>query len=173
MPTTHLIRTLFIAVMGTFLTAAPAVAQTPLLQGSNTDTGSVWWNELVSKNPDRARDFYQSVMGWTPKIAASEDPTRQPAPGESEYTTFMQNGTESAGLTKFEGKGPDEPKPGWLMYVQVADVDDAVAKALVKGGKVIKAPTEVRNLGRIAIVEDPEGNPVGLFAPAAAKVNAN
>jgi predicted enzyme related to lactoylglutathione lyase len=105
------------------------------------------------------------VLGWSPKIVAADDNSRPPAPGESAYTLFMANGTESAGLTKYEGKDPNDPKPGWLMYVQVADVDNAVIEALRKGGKVLKAPTDAAKVGRIAVIQDLDGNALGLYAP--------
>lgn len=143
----------------------PAAAQSPQTTADAADTGTVWWNELISANPDRSRDFYESVVGWTPKIVAAEDNTRAPAPGEAAYTLFTAKGTETAGLTKYEGKDPNDPKPGWLMYIQVADVDNAVVEALRKGGKVLKAPTDAAKIGRLAVVQDLDGNAIGLYAP--------
>jgi uncharacterized protein len=148
-----------------FLTL-PANAQSPAPVSSG-DNGSVWWNELVSANPDKAREFYGSVIGWTPKIVSATDDTRPPAPGEADYTLFTANGTEQAGLTKYDSTKPNDPKPGWLTYIQVPDVDAAVVEAMKLGGKVLKAPTDADNVGRIAVIQDPDGNPVGLVAPLA------
>ena len=72
-------RTVFISLLtagltaglATGLTTLPAVAQSTQA-ATNADTGTVWWNELISANPDRSRDFYSSVVGWTPKIVAAE-----------------------------------------------------------------------------------------------------
>lgn len=155
--------TLFSAVFAAFF-SLPANAQSPA-PAAQADNGSVWWNELISANPERSRDFYAGVIGWTPKIVAAEDTSRPPAAGENEYTLFMQNGSESAGLAKYDGKEPTDPKPGWLTYIQVSNVDDAVVEALKKGGKVLKAPTDANNIGRLAIVADPDGNPFGLVTP--------
>jgi predicted enzyme related to lactoylglutathione lyase len=146
--------------------ALPALAESPALQSSAGDNGTVWWNELISANPEKSREFYASVAGWTPKIVAADDNSRPPAPGESEYTLFMNNGTEAAGVSKYEGKLPSDPKPGWLTYIQVADVDGAVVQALKLGGKVLKAPSDVDKVGRIAVIEDPDGNAVGLYTAA-------
>ncbi len=145
--------------------AIPAMAQSPSPQASNSEKGSVWWSELVSANPQKSRDFYASVVGWTPKIVAADDNSRPPAPGESDYTLFTANGTEQAGLTTYDAKQPNDPKPGWVNYIQVGDVDAALVQALQKGGKVLKAPADVDNVGRIAIIQDPDGNPVGLYQP--------
>jgi predicted enzyme related to lactoylglutathione lyase len=155
---------LLTAALTAGLTSLPAAAQNPQAT-TDADTGTVWWNELISANPDRSRDFYASVIGWTPKIVSADDNSRAPAPGEAAYTLFTTNGTESAGLTKYEGKDPNDPKPGWLMYVQVADVDNAVVEALRKGGKVLKAPTDAAKIGRIAVIQDLDGNAIGLYAP--------
>lgn len=132
---------------------------------TDADNGTVWWNELVASDPDRSRDFYQTVAGWTPKIVAADDNTRAPAPGEPAYTLFSAGSTEAAGMTKYEGKDASDPKPGWLMYIQVADVDTAVGEALKKGGKILRAPADATKIGRIAIVQDPDGNAFGLFSP--------
>jgi predicted enzyme related to lactoylglutathione lyase len=146
------------------LSSMPAAAQSPQAT-TDADTGTVWWNELISADPDRSRDFYQSVAGWTPKIVAADDNTRAPAPGEAAYTLFDAGTAEAAGMTKYEGKDPNDPKPGWLMYIQVADVDNAVGEALKKGGKILRAPADAAKIGRIAVVQDPDGNAVGLYAP--------
>lgn len=146
--------------------ALPASAQSPTTASAG-DNGSVWWNELVSADPDKARDFYASVIGWTPKIVSADDNSRPPAPGESDYTLFTANGAEQAGLTKYDGTKPTDPKPGWLTYVQVPDVDAAVVEAMKRGGKVLKAPSDADNVGRIAVIQDPDGNSVGLFTPVA------
>lgn len=170
MPAIHTeLRAAMIALISTLcavFTAMPANAQSLTPPSAQGEAGSVWWNELISANPERSRDFYASVIGWTPKIVAAEDTSRPPAPGENEYTLFMQNGVESAGLAKHDDQEPTDPKPGWLTYIQVASVDDAVVEALKKGGKVIKAPTDAVNVGRIAIIADPDGNTVGLYAPS-------
>ncbi len=145
--------------------AIPAMAESPSQPSASKDTGSVWWNELVSANPEKARDFYANVVGWTPKIVAADDNSRPPAPGESEYTLFTANGSEQAGLSKYEGKQPTDPKPGWITYIQVTNVDDAVVQAMKMGGKVLRAPADVDKVGRLAIVQDPDGNSVGLYMP--------
>ncbi len=31
-----------------------------------TKHGEIWWTELNTRDPEKARDFYTKVMGWTP-----------------------------------------------------------------------------------------------------------
>lgn len=130
------------------------------------DVGTVWWSEVVSADPVRSRDFYASVAGWTPKIVAADDQSRAPNPGEAAYTLYLRNGTEVAGAAQYESSDPNAVRPGWLTYIQVANVDTAVAEAQKKGGKVLKAPYDAEGMGRFAIVADPDGIAVGLVTPA-------
>jgi predicted enzyme related to lactoylglutathione lyase len=133
----------------------------------SADVGTVWWSEVVSADPARSRDFYASVAGWTPKIVAADDQSRAPNPGEAEYTLYLRNGTEVAGAAQYESNDRNAVRPGWLTYIQVANVDAAVAEAQKKGGKVLKAPYDAEGMGRFAIVSDPDGIAVGLVTPAA------
>ena len=150
------------AICTIMVSSAGAAEPTP---ATDSDTGSVWWNEIVTENPDRTREFYKNVIGWSPKIVAADDHTRAPVAGEAEYTLFMQNNTESSGLTKYDGKEPSDPKPGWLMYIQVANVEEASLQAVKNGGKLLKAPYDATRIGRLSIIRDPDGNTVGLFTP--------
>lgn len=144
-----------------------ALAETPAA-GTGSETGTVWWSEILSSNPARTRDFYAGVAGWTAKTVAAVDTTRAPNPGEAEYTVFMRDGVEVAGASKLEAGDMDDSRPGWITYIQVASVDDAVVEALKNGGRVLKAPFDDANSGRMAIVADPDGIPVGLVTPKAA-----
>ncbi len=151
------------------LHAAPVRAENSAATAS--ETGTIWWSEIMSTDPARTRDFYASVAGWTPKTVAATDTTRPPNPGEAEYTLFMHNGIEVAGASKLE-TGDSDARPGWMSYIEVANVDTAVIEALKKGGRILKAPFDDANTGRMAIVADPDGIPVGLVTPrASAPVN--
>jgi predicted enzyme related to lactoylglutathione lyase len=152
--------------------AALAVQASPVLAEGDTaatgaETGTVWWSEIMSADPARTRDFYASVAGWTPKTVAATDTTRPPNPGEAEYTLFTHNGVEVAGASKLDADDADDIRPGWIAYIQVTSVDTAVVEALKKGGRILKAPFDDASIGRLAIVADPDGIPVGLVTPKA------
>ncbi|HEX2842312.1 VOC family protein [Hyphomicrobium sp.] len=155
------------AVLAAGLFGSTALAENTTAPDAS-QVGSVWWSELVSSDPARSRDFYASVFGWAPKVVSAEDTSRAPDPGEAEYTIFMRDGVEVAGAAAAENKRPDDIKPGWVTYIQVANVDQAVVEALKKGGKILKAPFDDGNSGRFAIIQDPDGIAVGLVAPLAA-----
>ena len=56
-----------------------------------------------------------------------------------------------------------------MPYIQVANVDSAVRAAEEMGGKIVESPYDVPKVGRLAVVEDPEGAVFGLVTPCAGK----
>lgn len=152
------------AVIAVAAQGAPAAAATAQ-NTSCTENGTVWWNELISPNPEKVRSFYSKVIGWTPRVVALDDNARPPKAGEAEYTLFLVNGREAAGLAKIDDAAGEAMEAGWFSYIQVENVDTAVLAAANNGGKVLKFPFDVPDVGRIAIVEDPQGAAFGLVAP--------
>ena len=55
-----------------------------------------------------------------------------------------------AGAAQAEAAPGQAPASFWLTYIQVANVDAAALKAVELGGKLLEAPTDVPNTGRIA-----------------------
>jgi predicted enzyme related to lactoylglutathione lyase len=148
------------AAGGATRTDAQAAAADP-------DIGTVWWNELLTKDPARARAFYSRVIGWTPKVVALDDPSRPARRGETEYTMFSAGSKEAAGAMQADDDTDFADMPAsWLTYIQVADVDAASRRALEAGGKVLHAPADAPGVGRVAIIEDLEGARIGLVTPS-------
>ena len=56
--------------------------------------------------------------------------------------------------------------PNWLSYFTTADVDASVKKAGELGGKTLAPPMDIPNIGRFAIVQDPQGAVFALFRSA-------
>lgn len=135
-------------------------------QDLGSDVGTIWWAELRTNDPQKTQDFYANVLGWTPKLVAQNDTSRPPNAGEQGYTVFTMGDQEVAGAEAIPAGETGKVKPGWLTYVQVVDVDAAARKAIEHGGKIIQLPTDVTGVGRMAEIEDPEGNRVGLVAPS-------
>jgi predicted enzyme related to lactoylglutathione lyase len=114
--------------------------------------GKFSWNELATTDVAGATAFYTSLLGWT---TAAFGP---------EYTLFKKGDHDIGGMMK-------APQPGmpaqWVAYVTVEDVDATAAKAVELGGKVMAPPFDVPSIGRIAILLDPQGAPIGIFKPQA------
>lgn len=119
--------------------------------------GRVWWSELWTRDPGAARDYYGNLLGWT----FAEMPT-----GDGPYVVASRNGEMAAGIMDVTGMpGMDDTPPHWFTYLAVDDVDAAVALTKAAGGQVLRDPWDVPGVGRIAIVTDPTGAPVGIMTP--------
>ena len=54
----------------------------------------------------------------------------------------------------------------WLSTIEVEDVDVAVAKAAELGAAIIQQPKDMANIGRFAVMRDPNGAAIGLLQSA-------
>ncbi|MBO9621291.1 MAG: VOC family protein [Sphingomonas sp.] len=106
--------------------------------------GSWIWYELLTNDAPAALDFYTRVVGWTPTKFEG-------AP--SDYTILNAGGEGLGGVMP----NPMPTPPAWLGYIGVDDVDAMVAKIESLGGKVHMPPTTMEQVGRMALVEDPQG----------------
>ena len=125
---------------------APEVAVKPTgeTRGRNPH-GSFIWYELLTTDPDAAAIFYGNVVGWR---------TRSAGQGGVDYRLFSIDGTDIGGLMKSE---EGMPPPVWLGYIGVDDVDAAATTIKEAGGAIHVPPTDIPNVGRFAMVGDPQG----------------
>jgi predicted enzyme related to lactoylglutathione lyase len=56
-------------------------------------------------------------------------------------------------------------RPTWLGYIYVPDVDQALRNIEAADGKTLMPATDIPNVGRIAMVADPQGNPFYVMKP--------
>ena len=125
---------------------APEVAVKPTgeTRGRNPH-GSFIWYELLTTDPDSAAIFYGNVVGWQ---------TRSAGQGGVDYRLLSIDGTDIGGLMKSE---EGMPPPVWLGYIGVDDVDAAATTIKEAGGAIHVPPTDIPNVGRFAMVGDPQG----------------
>jgi predicted enzyme related to lactoylglutathione lyase len=117
------------------------------------EPGSFCWNELMTSETGGAAKFYSQLFGWkTEAFSGAEMP----------YTLFKTNGRQVAGL--MARPNPQMP-PQWLAYVHVGNVDASTQQARELGAKVCLEPKDIPTVGRIAIIQDPQGASLGLFQP--------
>jgi predicted enzyme related to lactoylglutathione lyase len=50
-------------------------------------------------------------------------------------------------------------------YVMVEDIDNVLAKVEKLGGKIAMPKMEIKSVGLTAIIQDTEGNVIGLWKP--------
>lgn len=129
-----------------------AEGQSRPLQGSNV------WYELMTPDPDGATKFYDAVVpGWS---------IGQPIGGDQDYRMINRSdGGMAGGVLKLTDEMRTEGgRPLWMGYVGVDDVDATVARIEAKGGKTLTPAFDIPQ-GRIAMVEDPQGNPFYVMKP--------
>ncbi len=123
------------------------LSATPLL-------GKFVWRDLVTENPDAVKPFYAALFGWE-----FEEGRALGAP----YTLVKSGGQYIAGISKTRRPQPEQPVSQWLSFMSVADVDRAVETTRAAGGSLVAGPRDLPNVGRGAVVLDPEGAPLGLL----------
>ena len=117
--------------------------------------GKFVWYELMTTDTKAAEAFYKSVVGWSARDAGM--------PG-MDYTLFSAGDHQIAGLMAMpDGARDMKVPPAWLGYVGVDNVDETAAKVSAEGGTVHRAPEDIPNIGRFAIVTDPHGAAFALF----------
>jgi hypothetical protein len=114
-------------------------------------SNSVVWFEVLGQDADKMRAFYSSLLGWKFNL----DP-------ETKYGIVEVGGGIAGGV----GQAPPGQR-GWItFYTQVPDLEAAVQHAQELGSAVLMPINELPDT-RIAVVNDPEGHPVGLCTPRA------
>jgi uncharacterized protein len=119
--------------------------------------GHFYWNELMTRDVERAKAFYGETVGWQ----------FEGMPMEGGTYWVCKDGEQPVGgildisAARFEGV------PGqWFAYLAVNDVDARVAQATAAGAQLMRPIFDVPGVGRIAILKDPTGAGLGWITPA-------
>jgi predicted enzyme related to lactoylglutathione lyase len=115
-----------------------------------TVVGRVVWHDHQSSDPQRAIGFYTDLLGWQTEVWK---------PGEMDYPMIISGGQMHGGFGPVQGGAPAH----WLGHVLVDDVDAAAARAEGAGGTVFVAPMDIPEVGRMAVIADPQGAVISLF----------
>jgi uncharacterized protein len=117
--------------------------------------GTFNWNELMTNDVAKAKAFYSATLGWTF--------SDMPMQGGGVYTLAHSGPAMAAGIMDMTGVTPPGVPPHWFDYIEVDDIDHRVALVEENGGKILRAPFNIPNVGRIAIITDSTGAAVGLM----------
>jgi predicted enzyme related to lactoylglutathione lyase len=118
-------------------------------------SGRFVWYELMTTDPQAAQSFYTDVIGWsTAPFEGAEMP----------YTMWMNGDVPIGGVMEIpkEARDHDVP-PHWLAYVEVEDVDASAKRAGDLGGSIIVEPRDIPDVGRFAILHDPQGATIAIY----------
>ena len=139
----------------------PTGAAVYLFQGAGDDAedapskpGGVHWNELLTRDADRAVAFYQALAGYTDK-AMDMGPM-------GTYHVLERDGVPRGGVFTMK----EVERSHWLPYFHVADCDQTAARASKHGATVVTEPADIPDIGRFAMLVDPQGAAFAVITPA-------
>lgn len=121
------------------------------------EDGAWSWNELMTRDLDRAREFYAEVFGWT---YGEQDM----GPMGTYYLGTVDD-RQMCGLMRMPPEVPDAAPNHWGVYFTVDDVAAAVAAVEQAGGTVVSPPNHMPGVGTMAMVHDPQGGSFSLMQP--------
>jgi predicted enzyme related to lactoylglutathione lyase len=122
------------------------VDQSALIQGRTFE-----WHELNTPDVEASVAFYTETLGFG---------STQMEMGEmGTYTMLTREGRPVCGVTKVG----DQVPPHWGIYLSVDDVDTRVAAAEANGSTILSPGFDVPTVGRMALIQDPEGARLWLF----------
>jgi hypothetical protein len=117
-------------------------------------TGSACWGELATTDVKKAGAFYSSLFGWS--LKESKDSSMP-------YTEFSNKGQGIGGMMPMDGPQFQGVPPHWSVYFAVDNCDAAAEKAKGLGATSCVPPTDIPNVGRFAVIQDPQGAIFSIF----------
>jgi predicted enzyme related to lactoylglutathione lyase len=117
---------------------------------------------IPADNVERAKHFYHNLLGWRFEPTKNlMDPSKI---AEMQYydisTGAAKEGTmNTGGLYKRHRTEPI------LTFVEVGEIDKVLSKVENLGGKITMPKEEIRGVGLAAVIQDSEGNVIGLWKP--------
>jgi predicted enzyme related to lactoylglutathione lyase len=110
--------------------------------------------EIIGKDAERLQSYYSDLFGWE---IDSDNPMN--------YGIVQRDGNtnpDGIGIGGGVGTGPEGYAGHVTFYVEVPDVEAALAKAESLGGSRMMGPDKVMEGVEIGLFNDPEGHLVGV-----------
>jgi len=120
---------------------------------------AVNWFEIYTSDFERAKNFYMEVF----KCELTDIPSNSERHLQMKYATFpgdQKNDGAGGALVKL-----DVAKPGiggTLVYFDSEEIKEELSRVEAAGGKIIRPKQDISGYGFIALIEDTEGNMIGL-----------
>jgi predicted enzyme related to lactoylglutathione lyase len=111
--------------------------------------GDITHIDIPVSDKERAAGFYQALFGW--QIAE--------VPGYEGYPMRRAPNNNSSGGLAPRSEDYNQPRS----YVEVDSIDDALTRATENGGKVLMGREPISDTSWWAVLEDPDGNRIGLY----------
>ena len=126
---------------------------------TNATHGKFCWNELMTRDIERAKKFYRRHHRLDVHVDAVTRGRHLLG-----ALSWAASRWRHVPLSSPQFDGVPEC---WMSYLAVDDVDKRTAKATSAGAKLMRPIFDVPNVGRIAILTEPGGAGVGWMTPAA------
>lgn len=111
----------------------------------------------MTEDPAAAAAFYPKVVSWH----------AQPYPADPSYTLFAATSGPAAGMMHMQDSARlMGARPNWMPYMGADNVDATAAAAEKLGGKVLRPAKDIENIGRFAILADPQGAAFAIYKPS-------
>ena len=124
--------------------------------------GSIWWNELLTRDVDKSCRYYRDMCGWRFETVPMSGGEGAP------YLLAYLGDKIVGGIIDMQGHAHfDDVAEGWMTYIAVDDLQRAIRQTKDAGGKVLRDAFEVPGAGLIATIRDPLGCMIGLIVPPA------
>lgn len=112
-----------------------------------TTHGMASWFELMTTDPQAAVKFYGELFGWQYETVNMPD---------GDYHVAGLGEEKVAGIMAIPEEAKGSPSQ-WGQYFTVEDVDAFASKVSTLGGAVIVPPTDIPDVGRFVMFQDPQG----------------
>jgi len=126
----------------------------------------VAWFEIYVQDMARAKTFYEAVFQVTlGQLTPPTAPQGAPSAGEMELWSFpmsQQDYGASGALVRMEGV--PSGGGGTMVYFSCEDCAVEATRAAEAGGQIFRAKMPIGEYGFIALVNDTEGNRIGLHS---------
>src|SRR3954452_11068664 len=112
--------------------------------------GTFSWADVTTTDQDGAKQFYSGLFGWE----ADDQPV-----GDGVYYSMMRLDGHAAAAISPQPQQQREAgvPPMWNNYVTVESADAAADRASELGATVHAPPFDVMDVGRMAVIQDPQG----------------
>lgn len=138
-------------LLAQFGCASPASLQefgdSPFKDG-NSEAGELVWHDLLTGEPETAKQFYGDLFGWSFKGVGR--------------VTLIELDQRVIGSIMEMPATETRRATRWVASLGVANIADAVEWTQQQGGTVHEGPLRMRNRGEVALVSDPLGAQIGL-----------
>ena len=125
---------------------------------TNFANGTPSWADLMTHDGPGAKNFYTSLFGWQFDDAPIDE--------HMVYTMYNHRGlTACASAVAYPGSEQENLPAHWSVYVTVSDLEAATERARAAGGVVIAEPFQVMEVGRMSMIQDPQGALLRLWYP--------